>query len=400
MKGYRNFVIIFSVLFILYAVAEINKPKPVDWTVSISKTDKNPYGGFIIYNQLKNIFPQAAIQSFRTPVFNQVHNLRQTNTAYFIISPSFTPSASDFGSVKQYVAKGNYVIASANMFNQPFLDSFGLETAALLSLKLTDSSGINFVNPALKAARNYTFPQAAIDQFFSKIDTAKTTILCINHKGKPVFIKIPFGKGAFFLHANPICFSNYFLLFNNNASYTSKALSYIPVSVSKIYWDEFYKSGPEGATTPLRFFLSNEYLRWALRLAVAGLLLYVFFGIKRRQRIIPIITPLTNSTLDFVKTVAAVHFNEKNNLVIADKKIKYFLDYLRSRFYVTTNKLDEDFVEQLHRKSGVDKEQITNLVSLLSILPQQNNVTDNMLMNLDSNIDHFYKKFNNGDKGI
>ncbi len=48
-------MIVFSALFILYLIAEINKPKPIDWTVTISKQDKNPYGGFIIYKQLKNI---------------------------------------------------------------------------------------------------------------------------------------------------------------------------------------------------------------------------------------------------------------------------------------------------------------------------------------------------------
>jgi hypothetical protein len=66
-KGYRSFIIIFSVLFILYVVAEINKPKPIDWTVTISRNDKNPYGGYIIYSQLKYIFPAAAIQSFVHP---------------------------------------------------------------------------------------------------------------------------------------------------------------------------------------------------------------------------------------------------------------------------------------------------------------------------------------------
>ena len=392
MKGSRNFIIIFSVLFVLYIVAELNKPKPVDWTVSISKTDKNPYGGFVIFNQLTNIFPHTDIQSFRTPVYNQLHNSLETNTAYFVIGPAFKPSVNDLAALKKYVRKGNYVITSADMFDQPFLDSFGLETAALMSLKLNDSSGVNFVNPALKTPRNYTFPKAAIGQFFSKIDTAKTIILGINNKNKPVYIKIPFGKGAFFLHADPICFSNYFLLSKNNASYTAKALSYIPVNVSKIYWDEFYKSGPEGATTPLRFFLSNEYLRWAIRLAVISLLLYIFFEMKRRQRIIPVITPLANSTLDFAKTVAAVYFNEKNNNVIADKKISHFLDYVRNRFYITAHLPDEDFAEQLQRKSGVDKEQVSNLVNLLATLPVQTNVTDNMLMDLDRSIDNFNKK--------
>lgn len=392
MKGSKSFIIIFTVLFILYIVAEINKPKPVDWTVTLSKNDKNPYGSFIMYQQLADIFPNTAIQSFRTPVYNQLINSRQTNTAYFIIGPAINLSDNDFTELKKYVANGNYVIASANSFYQPFLDSFGIKANNKITLTRKDSSGLNFVNPALKSPRNYTFLQATINQYFSKIDTAKTTVLGINNNSKPVYVKIAYGKGAFFIHADPLCFSNYFLLFKNNAFYTSKTLSYIPVNVSKIYWDEFYKLGPEGAATPLRFFLSNEYLRWALRLAVAGLLLYVLFEMKRRQRIIPVIAPLKNTTLDFVKTVAGVYFNEKDNNGIADKKVHHFLAFIRSRYNIATQILNEDFIEQLYRKSGVSREQASDLVHQLSKVQMQNAVTDDMLLSLDKNIDNFYKQ--------
>ncbi len=394
MKGYRNFIIIFSVLFILYVIAELNKPKPIDWTVTISRNDKNPYGGYIIYNQLRHIFPAATIQSLRTSVFRQVRNLQEINTAYFIISHTLRPTAAATNKMKNYVSKGNYIIASANLFYTPFLDSFGIETTTPVSFKPDDSTSISFVNPALKQTKNYTFLQGTIDQYFSKINNAKATILSINNHHKPVFLKVPYGKGAFFIHAAPLCFSNYFLLFRNNASYTSKALSYIPENISKIYWDEFYKSEKEkeGVTTPFRFFLSNEYLRWALRLALFGLLLYIFFEMKRRQRIIPVITPLRNSTLDFVKTVASVYYNEKDNNGIAHQKVNYFLEYIRNRFNMATQTLDEDFAEQLHRKSGVRVEEISELISMFTLVQEESEITDEMLLDLDRNIDKFYKQ--------
>jgi hypothetical protein len=391
-KGYRGFIIVFSALFILYVVAEINKPKPVDWTVTLSKEDKNPYGGFIVYKQLKNIFSKASIHSFRTPAYNQVNRSKDTNTAYFIIGEKLSFPATDFNALKQYVRNGNVVVASANMFEKSFLSFFSLQTATPVSLSFRDSAGLNFVNPAIKASENYTFLTATINQYFSKIDTAKATIISTNNKDKPVYIKVPYGKGAFFIHANPLCFSNYFLLYRNNAFYTASVLSYLPAETSKIYWDEFYKLGAEGASTPFRFLLSNEFLRWALRLSLIGLLLYVFFEMKRRQRVIPIITPLRNSTLDFVKTVAGVYFNDKNNNSIADKKVSHFLEFVRSRFNIATQSLDEDFAEQLHRKSGVDKDKVCDLVKLFSSLPAEPRVTDMMLLNLDRNIDHFYKQ--------
>jgi hypothetical protein len=113
---------------------------------------------------------------------------------------------------------------------------------------------------------------------------------------------------------------------------------------------------------------------------------------KRRQRVIPVITPLRNSTLDFVNTVAGVYFNDKDNRSIADKKVSHFLEFVRSRFNIATQTLDEDFIGQLHRKSGVDKDDVVNLVELLSALPIEKRVTDTTLLNLDRHIDHFYKQ--------
>jgi hypothetical protein len=388
----KVFIIIFSALFILYIIAEINRPKEIDWTVSMRRNDKNPYGGYIIYSQLKHIFPAAAIQTLNTSVFRQVNNSRETNTAYFIISPVLRPTSAATKKMKSYVSNGNYIVASANQFYTPFLDSLGIETTTPVYFRPKDSTSINFVNPAVKAKENYTFLQGTIDQYFSKIDHAKTTILSINNRDNPVFVKIPYGKGAFFIHAGPLCFSNYFLLFRNNASYTAKALSYIPKNISKIYWDEFYKSEQQGSVTPFRFFLSNEYLRWFLRLAVAGMILYILFEMKRRQRVIPVMEPLKNSTLDFVKTVAGVYYNEKNNREIADQKLNYFLEYVRNRFNIATNVVNEEFAELLQRKSGVGTEEASELVKLLALIQTAEEVPDDLLLELDRSIDKFYKQ--------
>ena len=392
MRGYRNFIIIFSALFILYIIAELNKPKPVDWTVTISKNDKNPYGGYIIYNQLKDLFPGVAMSSYYLPVYNQLNNTEEENTAYMILTPSFEPSKYDYEEMMHYVMEGNYVIVSAENFGKKFLDSLGLKTNRRFSMRNKDSGAINFVNPLLRSKKDYTFLSFTIDQYFSKLDTAKTIVLGVNDKDQPNFIKIIYGRGAFLVHSAPICFSNYFILFANNATYTAGALSYVPANVSKIYWDEYYKMG-NVSSTPLKVFLKNDYLRWALRFAMAGLIIYILFQMKRRQRVIPVITPLKNSSLDFIKTVSNVYFNQKDNNSIGHKKLIYFLDFVRQRFYLPTSEMDQNFIEQLARKSGVAISEITGLVNLLNQVGTGNEVSDRVLLMIDQHIDNFYKQF-------
>ena len=53
---------------------------------------------------------------------------------------------------------------------------------------------------------------------------------------------------------------------------------------------------------------------------------------KRKQRIIPVIEPLKNSTVDFVHTVASVYFNAKDNWNILPS-----VSYLNVSKYIGSN---------------------------------------------------------------
>ena len=392
MKGNRKYILLFFVLFTVYVIAEVYRPKPLDWTVTMAKADKNPYGGYILFNRLKDLFSASQVQSATNPVYNILNNQEVQSSAYIIISPDFSPSKNDLHELRQYVHRGNTVFISAANFDKVLLDTFRTKISTRFTLLPNDSTSVNLVNSSLKSARDYSFLKNTINEYFTKIDTAFATVLGVNDKGQPNFIRLSYGEGSFYLHAAPICFSNYFLLFRNNHQYASSALSYINANTKTIYWDEYYKPGGQRSKTPLYFILNNTYLLWAFRLAMLGILIYVLFAMKRRQRIIPVIEPLRNSSLDFVQTVSNVYFNQKDNAGIADKKISYFFEFIRNRFYMQTIELNEQFVETLSRKSGVETGEVREMVRLLATVQNSHTVDDQLLLLLDKNMDHFYKQ--------
>src|SRR5690606_19360837 len=126
-------------------------------------------------------------------------------------------------------------------------------------------------------------------------------------------------------------------------------------------WDDYYKVGKPIITSPLRFVLSQPALKWAYWLTIIGLLTYILFNIKRRQRIIPIIEPLKNATKDFVGIIAQMYFLEKNHLDLAEKKIAYFYDNIRTNYLLNTQSISDDFKLQLSAKSGVDIDFVNRL---------------------------------------
>ncbi len=393
MKTYKIFIGVSVLLLIVYIIAQINKPKPIDWTVTLSKSDKNPYGAHILYNQLKYIFPNASINSYREPFFSRLHDNYYENAAYIALSPNISTDTLDVAEACQFVENGNYIFISSYDLSKKLRDTLGIKLANTFTLNGKDTTGINFSNPLLHTTKNYTSKKVLVNEYFDTLKRPDSTIILgVTSKGKPNFIRVNCGDGAFFIHAAPLCFSNYFMLHDGNSVYTAKALSYIPASVETIIWDEYYKLGRGGSSTPLRFFLSNPYLAWALWLSTVGLLLYVLFNIKRKQRIIPIVLPLKNATLDFVKTIAGVYFNQKDNKIIAQKKMNYWLDFIRQRFYLSTQYLNDDFVKLVAKKSGVGNGYIESIINYISIVNSSGVVNDKLLLEINATVDEFYKQ--------
>lgn len=375
----------------VYIVAEWNRPKPVDWTVTLSRHDKNPYGAYCLYSELKDIFPQSVINTYQSPVYDQVNNATRSNTAYLLMAPSlFGLSKEDVNELLHYTALGNYVFFCSFNFSPALKDTLHFSTGYRDDFMSKDSATINFSNPLLHTAANTGFKRQTLEGYFTKYDTVKTTVLGHNQLNDANFISMRVGKGALFIHVLPHCFTNNFLLTRNNALYTSKALSHIPPGVRSVYWDEYYKPRSAGSQNVLRYILKDTSLRWAFRLGLATIVLYVLFGMKRRQRIIPVITPVQNSTVDFVRTVGNVYFNRQDNKNIAGKMINYFREWVRAHVYLSSAEGDETFAQNLSKKSGVEQQQVDELLRLVEDVQSMSTVSDKALLQLNRQLESFY----------
>jgi len=116
----------------------------------------------------------------------------------------------------------------------------------------------------------------------------------------------------------------------------------------------------------------------------------VVYEIKRRQRIIPVIEPLSNSTLDFVTVVGQVYYENRNNADIAQKKVLYLLTYLRDEYQLRATNLDKEFAEKLTAKLGIDAAFAADLVSYMLYVNTATHLSNNDLIELNKLIEKFY----------
>jgi len=388
MKDFKIYITVATIVLLGYLYIVYEKPGETNWTPSLSYTHKIPYGTYIIYHQLNQIFPGAKVVRKNASVYTTLHNPAMSSGGnYLLIAKTIDINKFDFTEMVKYMRAGNSVFISC--FN---LKGFITDTLQL-SIDFEYNKGNarqNFTNNQIKTDTGYVFNRDIGDQYFSLLDTTRATVIAKNENDHATFVSFKFGKGKLYICSNPCVFTNYSLLTGNGADYSAKALSYLPVTKT-VYWDEFQNGDVNMADeSPLRVFFKDPNLQWAYYLGLCSLLIFVLFEMKRRQRIIPVIEPLKNSTLDFVTVVGQVYYEKRNNADIAHKKILYLLTYLRDKYQVRTTTLDSEFTEKLIEKLGLDPKFADDLVNHLRYVSLQGHVNDNELIELNKLIEQFY----------
>jgi hypothetical protein len=386
MKDFKIYIGVGTTLLLIYLVAQFNRPNPVNWGTTLSSNDKIPYGTYVLYNRLKDIFPQGDVQRTNRSAYSIFSDSTLQPGNYLMIAQKVELNKEDLKAMLKYISAGNSVFISAFSFDGYISDSLKLSTGAEYSKKdLT----LNFTASKLKKAGGYQFDNSISTQYFSEFDTTRATVISQNQYGKANYLNYKFGKGSLYLFANPQVLTNYSVLKPDGARYAANVLSYLPVA-SNIYWDQFQNHDITADQSPMRVFFSHPGLQWAYYLSLATLLIFVLYEIKRRQRVIPVIEPLKNSTVEFVSVVGRVYYEQRDNRDIAAKKIVYFAEHLRSVFGLKTGIYDNDFLLSFIRKTGVEESLARDIVNHINFLSHQSQITDHELIVLNQLIEEFY----------
>tara|TARA_R110002126_G_scaffold169359_11_gene318350 strand:- start:22046 stop:23236 length:1191 start_codon:yes stop_codon:yes gene_type:complete len=383
--------LVFAIL--LYVLVEIMKPKPIDWSNDFTRTASIPYGTEILFDEINTLFPDSEIQINTRTLYEFYDNEEFSPRNWIFINDAFQLDPLETEELLYSVENGANAFISG-VITGKLADTLNLAYnfyfALLDSVSEAGNQTVSFKNPAINKENGWTHSIRTNFYYFTSYDTSKTEVLGNWNQNQVNFIKISWGKGNFYLNSTPHLFTNYYLRKPEQAKYAFTALSYLPIQ--NTVWDGYYKSGRNVAGTPLSIVLSTDGLKQAWYLALITLLLFMIFKARREQRIIPIIQPPKNSSIQFAETIGELYLEQGSHSEILEKKLKFFYEYIINHLRLNPSTIDMKFKTALSQRSGIEKQEILKLFDLIELSGSSQKVSQTQLTLITKKIDEFYKK--------
>lgn len=449
------------VLFVLFCLLQVNLPKKFVWSPTFSHVDKQPLGCFVFDSVLTQSLPNGYHVTKKTFFqLDQEHakekisvlmvvdqqNLKQLDVKYLC-------NIARRGGKVMVVASGSFddgrnadtvVVAELERtFNVRIEDGTYFSLRGILAgLKAHDNDmydtiywnnretmyaaqsyrmfynmvgGTLFVDSVPKVKRlAYTLSTAGYDYKhdslyvgdFTSFDTIvdeKERIERIDTfaiKKVPVAVSVPYGKGEVFFVSSPLLFTNYGMLEGNTSVYIFRLMSYL--ADLPVYRTEAYVKTDAmlvAEQSPFREFIKRPPLRWALYLALLGVVLFMIFTARRRQRVIPIMSKPANRSLEFIQLIGTLYYQRKDHVDLVRKKFKLFAEELRKTAGVDISDVNTDDREYLllAEKTGMNSDRLKKVIRQIRlVLHSEGNISVEEMRSLIDAMDTIVRHAKNG----
>lgn len=461
MKSSRNFLFAMLVLFVLFCLLQVNLPKKFVWSPTFSHVDKQPFGCFVFDSVLTQSLPNGYHVTKKTFFqLDQEHakekisvlmvvdqqdlkrldvkflcNIARRGGKVMVVASSSLDDGRNADTVvvtelertfKVRIEDGTYfslrgILAGLKAHDNDMYDTIywnnreTMYAAQSYRMFYNMVGGTLFVDSVPKVKRlAYTLSTAGYDYKhdslyvgdFTRFDTIvdeKERIERIDTfaiKKVPAAVSVPYGKGEVIFVSSPLLFTNYGMLEGNTSVYIFRLMSYL--ADLPVYRTEAYVKTDAmlvAEQSPFREFIKRPPLRWALYFALLGVVLFMIFTARRRQRVIPIMSKPANRSLEFIQLIGTLYYQRKDHVDLVRKKFKLFAEELRKTAGVDISDVNTDDREYLllAEKTGMNSDRLKKVIRQIRlVLHSEGNISVEEMRSLIDAMDTIVRHAKNG----
>jgi len=401
MKKGIFYTIFVLLLFIL--MYWLNKDIPIryQWNPTFETNDREPFGAYAFDKILNDSWTMDYLHEYWSFYALEYEDYDTdeilTDFNILVIADYLYLDKTETSILLKYVEKGGSVILAANSLLGPLEDSLNISivnsvyySADILDLSTKQAEEkVRFC--AFESGQNtFTLPKPLVYNYFEISDTTNYTYfdslyrISTDSDDQTISLRYAIGKGNLIFVANPLIFTNYGILNDSINPYIWKHLAYL--EGKPLLRTEYYEAGSPGGKNQslLQVKLRERAFKWAYYTILAGILIFMIFTAKRKQKIIPVIRPPANKMLDFVRSIAGLYLLKNNNADILLKKQIYWGEELKRRYGIdiVNEHHDYDFYKRVAAKTRQPFNEIRRLFLDLGAIDETTSITDDQMMQL------------------
>lgn len=375
------------------------RPRTRDWSKNYYFFRNEPYDVMVFFKLLEE--RDEGVEVLTNNFQRRMTQAEESN--YIQLGSSIDLDSNKISALREYVYEGNnaYLISSRTPFfllNELYkyypVIGYGDTTFTQIEVHFEgESKQYLFEHQSQGEPAPYSWSKLYWDSLYS--DTAGQpeplsyfADTCVN------YFKVSYGKGSFYFHTQPVLFTN--LMLKEPAGFEHLQKAFKELKPGKVYWDISYnyrqiedQKNASKTASPLKLLFSHPSLKWGWYVFLIGIVLFILFRSKRRQRIIPILPSNSNDSLEFAKNMGKLYFTSNNHKFIALEMYDTFLTDARNRYQVDTNLPPRDIFAQLAKKSGLGQELMNDLMDHFKIRFSEYSKSD-QLIKLYNSLNHYY----------
>ncbi|MFM9985237.1 MAG: hypothetical protein ACKVOK_08405 [Flavobacteriales bacterium] len=371
----------------------LNHKKQWSWIENYKPTSEEPYGTAVLYRLMKSVRNSQEFIMLQDTTYKELPaDPTQEVDNYIYIGQEYFANLEDTRQIFDFVESGNnaYIFCSRpsnyvadsilklpgeeidpfeiyqqmieeegyydedNMVPTPenpeVVKKFYGITDSTINLKLKDSLGHAIPEPAIVRMQDFEVYRSYWKFYNDNLITQegnKVDYLGYFDEEYPNFVRCQYGKGHFYFHSTPLVFTNYYMLNDTSMNYCRSVLS--SMGYGKVFWDEDNRefdivNNPQAEDEendptkpqegPMEFILSEPSLRWAWYILLTGSILYLVFGARRKQKIIPLADNMENTSMEYTEVISQMFMNQSDHKKLVSMKMDLFRAFLRDRFNI------------------------------------------------------------------
>lgn len=353
MRFIRNPYIWMGLGIAIIVVMQMSTPKPISWDYTYEANDKNPNGGWIPAHYMERSFP-GKMKTVRSAVWSRasLDEMPTAHDSYVVITHEFQPDREARHKLLELLKNGGTLFVAASEIDDSLAKEIGIKTRSVFNLdSLRFFADTSYQSIALGLFGHANTFKAADSNTWRSLASCDSFVVLATRR---------WGKGSLILCGTPDLLTNRVFL--------DTALRGIPVALlsalpdKPIAWDEYYKPKRRTEMTVNKAIGSIPGLSLAYWILICTGVVYLLMAGRRRQRPIPVIPPVRNTSLDFVSTVGRLYYGRRDNLNLANKLTRLFRDHIVNRLRLRLDVDEQTLADTISNVSGADILVVNNIL--------------------------------------